>query len=127
VEIIRPVAGISPHLVGIGFPIVRPVALTATADYSYTVYLPSVLKAFCSPTGPANITLRLNAQDDVSGVASMLISNVASFNCAVWEPNATTKEWHVPQGATTTVYVKFRDNAGNISEVVTDTITMPLQ
>ncbi len=32
------------------------------------------------------------------------------------------KEWYVPEGATT-IYVKYRDNAGNVSEAFTDTIT----
>ena len=71
------------------------------------------------------MVLRLSAQDDVSGVADMMISNQASFSSAVWETYVTPKDWYVPQGATTTVYVKFRDHAGNVSEVATDSVTIP--
>ena len=90
---------------------------------SHTVYLPLALRCYPRlPTGPANVTLELSATDDVSGVAGMTISNRADFFCESWETYATSKDWYVPEG-TTTIYVKFRDNAGNISDVATDTIT----
>jgi hypothetical protein len=99
-----------------------PISLSTTDDYSYAVYLPLVLNNFCTPpTGPANVTLHLQAEDDVSGVVDMIISHLPSFNCARWEPYTTTRAWYAPDG-TTMVYVKFRDNAGNVSETVTDTI-----
>jgi hypothetical protein len=96
-------------------------AIGVTESYTYTVYLPFVRK---DTTGPANITLQLSAQDDVSGVADMLISNAAGFDSAGWEPYATAKAWYVPPG-TATIYVEFRDNAGNVSEVFSDSINMP--
>jgi len=103
-----------------------PVSLSVTDNYSHTTYLPLMLRGFfCPPSGPFNATLHLLAEDDVSGVAEMLISNHESFGCASWEPYVTTREWYVPEGTTTVVYVKFRDNAGNVSEVVTDTVTLP--
>lgn len=128
VEVVPGVSGSNARTVGVEAVALRPVAISATDSYSYTVYLPVVLKNFyCPPTGPVNVTLRLQAEDDVSGVADMMISNHIGFGCAMWEPYTAAKEWYVPEGATTTVYVKFRDNAGNVSEVVTDSITMPLQ
>jgi hypothetical protein len=54
----------------------------------------------------------------------MMVSNATNFSCAGWESYATTEAWHVPQG-TTPIYVKSRDNAGNVSETVSDSITMP--
>ncbi len=98
--------------------------LIGAAAGSHTVYLPLARK--CQPplpTGPANVTLHLAATDDVSGVGGMTISNIATFSCADWEPYATRKAWHVPSG-TTTVYVRFRDNAGNVSATVSDAITL---
>ena len=93
------------------------------ADDSHTVYLPLALRCYPPlPTGPANVTLKLSATDDVSGVADMMISNRADFFCESWETYATSKGWYVPSG-TTTIYVKFRDNAGNVSDVATDTIS----
>ena len=95
----------------------------ANAVYPYSLYLPQAVKCYPPlPTGAANVTLHLSATDDVSGVGSMMISNRADFYCESWETCATSKGWYVPSG-TTTVYVKFRDNAGNVSDVATHTIT----
>lgn len=93
------------------------------------LYLPVVAtgRNNCPAPGTSNVSLRLNAQDDVSGVKDMLISNTTNFTCADWLPFAATQTWSVPTGAATTVYVKFRDNAGNISAVVQDTVTMPVE
>jgi hypothetical protein len=123
VEAVARVSGSSPHAVGAEAVSMRPIAIGTTDSYSYTIYLPIILKGFCTPpTGPTNVTLYLQAEDDVSGVVDMIISHLSSFNCARWEPYTTTKAWYAPEEATT-VYVKFRDHAGNVSEVVTDTIT----
>jgi hypothetical protein len=87
-------------------------------------YIPFVLNGFiCPQPKPANVTLHLSAKDDVSGVSDMMISNFSSFNCANWEPYTTIKAWYIPPG-TSTVYVKFRDHAGNVSNIATDSITI---
>ncbi|MEZ4727818.1 MAG: hypothetical protein R3E79_11875 [Caldilineaceae bacterium] len=89
-------------------------------------YLPLVAayQENCPATGAPTVSLRLSAQDDVSGVSAMLISNDPNFTCAVWQPFATMQSWYAPTDTTTTVYVKFRDNAGNVSAVVQDTVTL---
>jgi hypothetical protein len=51
-----------------------------------------------------------------------MISNRADFPCAGWQTYAAGKNWYVPAGETI-IYVKFRDNAGNVSPVATDTVT----
>ena len=58
-----------------------------------------------------------------SGVTEMMISNRADFEGAVWEPYATTKEWplDVRPDNTATVYVLFKDDAGNVSDVAVAT------
>jgi len=122
VEVTPGVSGSSLRKAGTETAAMHPVTIRATDDYPYTVYLPFVARDLCIlPTGPANITLHLEAEDDVSGVADMMISHLPNCHCGRWELYATTKEWYAPEGATM-IYVKFRDNAGNISEVVTDTI-----
>jgi hypothetical protein len=61
----------------------------------------------------STVTLKLSATDDVSGVGQMLISNQADFVGASWEVYATSRAWTL--GSNTAVYVRFRDNAGNVS------------
>jgi hypothetical protein len=59
----------------------------------------------------------------VEGAKDMMISNNKYFNSAVWEPVRESKEWSVSPGdGEKTVYVKFRDEAGNESEVAYDNI-----
>jgi hypothetical protein len=62
----------------------------------------------------AGVTVLLSASDDVSGVAGMRLSNRPDFAGAAWEPYATTRAWNL--GNNTSVYVQFRDYAGNISQ-----------
>jgi hypothetical protein len=104
----------------------KPTAVVprAKSNLDNRLFLPLIgLNTCIVPTGTPNVTLRLSATDDVSGVGGMLISNRADFDCAGWENYATSKAWWVPEGATTTVYVKFRDNAGNVSAPVSATTT----
>lgn len=107
----------------------RPVPVQQTTNFVNLLYLPLIAtsRSNCPQTGAPTVILRLNAQDDVSGVQDMLISNTTSFTCADWQPFAASQAWYVPSGATTTVYVKFRDNAGNISADVQDTVTLPVK
>ncbi len=41
----------------------------------------------------------------------------------LWEAYAATRTWHVAEQGTSTVYVKFRDSVGNISEAYNASIT----
>lgn len=68
-------------------------------------------------SGPDIFTLHLLAQDDLSGVGDMMISNDPAFQCAKWEPFYSSRSWYPPEG-TSAVYVLFRDNAGNISSTI---------
>jgi len=43
----------------------------------------------------------------------MLISNLPDFAGAVWEAYSTSRAWTLDSN--NTVYVQFRDNAGNVS------------
>jgi hypothetical protein len=44
----------------------------------------------------------------------MMISNNADFSDAYWEHYKTPRDWGMTGS---TVYVKFKDNAGNISKI----------
>jgi hypothetical protein len=122
VEAIAEVSGENPPATREKISSMRSILISPSDEYSHTVCLPLVLCNYCTPpTGPANVTLYLQAQDDVSGVADMMISHLANLDCAEWEPYVTTRAWYAPERATM-VYVRFRDNAGNVSDVVTDTI-----
>jgi hypothetical protein len=62
----------------------------------------------------------------ISGVKEMMVSNRADFEGAVWEPYATSKLWTLAPNASNraTVYVVFKDGAGNVSDVVHTTLTV---
>jgi len=62
----------------------------------------------------ATVTLNLSATDDVSGVGGMMLSNQSDFAGASWETYATSHAWTFDSN--NTVYVRFRDNAGNVSQ-----------
>ena len=58
-----------------------------------------------------------------SGIADMMISNNPDFAGATWEPYANQKPWTLKvENGRAVVYVKFRDAAGNESDVAVDVI-----
>jgi len=91
----------------------RTLQMGASSAQIYTVYLPFIIKSL-------QATLILPATDGVSGVGGMLISNNMDFSGANWEVYTSQKSWGL---IGTTVYVKFRDNAGNVSPVYSATYT----
>ena len=71
-----------------------------------------------------NVTLTLSATDALTGVTQMRFSNTGTSYSAA-EAYATTKAWTLTTGAgTKTVYVQYKDAAGNWSAAVTDTIVL---
>jgi hypothetical protein len=60
------------------------------------------------------VTLNLSATDDVSGVGTMMLSNRSDFVGASWQTFVTSVSWNL--GSNNTVYVRFKDNAGNVSQ-----------
>ncbi len=70
------------------------------------------------------VTLSLNAADATSGLDGMCISNETP-SCSQWETFTATKQWTLDGSADglRTVYVQYRDRAGNIA-TYTDTITL---
>ena len=82
-------------------------------------------------TNSPSVTLNLSASDSHSRVSQVMISNSSTFEGASWQDYATSKIWTLTSGdGTKTVYIKFRDDAGALSEAYSDTIvldTMPPQ
>ena len=76
-------------------------------------------------TSSRSVTLRLSASDPspASSVASMRFRNRGSTTWGTWSAYATSKSWTLSAGAgTKTVFVQYRDRAGNISATASDTI-----
>ena len=100
-----------------------------TAPFSVTVdnHSPTgsvVINGGAAATNSRNVTLTLAATDALTGVTQMRFSNTGtSFSAA--EAFAATKAWTLTTGAgTKTVYVQYKDAAGNWSAAVTDTIVL---
>jgi len=75
-----------------------------------------------SATRKAAVTLSMTATDSGSKMGEMRFANVAG-QWSSWVPYASTRAWTLAAGdGTKTVYAQFRDNVGNESGVVFDTI-----
>lgn len=74
------------------------------------VFLPLIQK----PIQGTLVKLKLAATDDVSGVGQMMISNNVDFSEGQWEIYKTQKDWGMTGSS---IYVKFKDNAGNVSQI----------
>lgn len=61
---------------------------------------------------------------EISGVSDMMISNRADMRGAIWTRYDTSREWSLePQrSGLATVFVRFRDAAGNVSDIYSATI-----
>lgn len=91
--------------------------LTTTLNLRLNAALPSAPPLrMLSTQATGTVDLKLDATDDNSGIAEIQVSEQADFAGATWEPYTSTKAWQ-PTGAdgAKTVYVRFRDSAGNIS------------
>ena len=78
-----------------------------------------------SSTASRSVTLNLAASDPspASGVASMRFRNEGTSTWSSWFDYSTSWSWTLSAGAgTKTVYVQYKDRAGNISAAASDTI-----
>ncbi|MCL4459600.1 MAG: Ig-like domain-containing protein [Chloroflexi bacterium] len=80
------------------------------------------VQGWSSPYISNTVTLSISASDATSGVSQMQFGPDAQ-NFSAWELYATTRSYLAPPGATA-VYGRFKDNAGNISQPVSATITV---
>lgn len=70
--------------------------------------------------------VKLGLQVDDGDVTEMMVSNDGDFDAATWQPFADSLAWNLAPGAGgfATVFVKYRDAAGNESNAVTDEIVV---
>lgn len=69
------------------------------------------------------VVLNISTEEDVSGVKEMVVSENSEFKYAYYESYSATKEFILSDiGGDKTVYIKFRDYAGNESIVYSDSI-----
>ncbi|MBI2906268.1 MAG: hypothetical protein HYX92_01290, partial [Chloroflexi bacterium] len=75
-------------------------------------------------TSSTSVPLTLSATDNSGTVAQMRLSNDGN-NWNAWEPYATSKTWALTPGdGTKKVYVQFKDAAGNVSGIYSDTVDL---
>ena len=78
-----------------------------------------------SLTNSKTITMTLPATDSFSAISDMMLSESDTFVGANWETYTSSTVFTLTDtDGTKTVYVKFKDVAGNISEVYSDTIML---
>ena len=72
-----------------------------------------------------SVTLTLSATDTTSDLSQMIISENSDFSGANWESYITAKTFTLSSAdGEKTVYIKFKDNAGNQSTSYSDSITL---
>ncbi len=74
------------------------------------------------------LTVYLGAWDELSEIAATRVSTDATFTDAVWRPYSYTLSWPISltgdlQGA---LYAQYRDAAGNVSDVCSDTYAVDI-
>lgn len=73
-------------------------------------------------TGSNQVTLHLTSTDNASGVTEMSFSN-DNISWTPWETVQNTKGWTITSGpGEKKVYVRYRDAAGNISNIISGSI-----
>lgn len=102
------------------------VTLSATDDILLDVNAPHGKVTAPQPSPGSSVQetqLRIEASDEESGVADMRLSDHASFDNALWEEFNTTRLWQ--SHGSDYVYVQLRDNAGNVSDLLTAQLGAP--
>lgn len=72
------------------------------------------------------VTLSISAEDEVTDIAEMMLSNDGVFDSETWESYASLRRnWVLPAiNGMRKVYARVRDEAGNISEAFFDEISL---
>lgn len=79
-------------------------------------------------TNTSSVTLSFSASDASTSVNQMMVSNSSFFIGASWEDANSTKSWTLSSGdGAKSVYVKFKDLAGNESNAVSASILLDSQ
>ncbi len=77
-------------------------------------------------TNSLSTVLNFSAENILTGVTEMIISEDPTFAGASWTPFLSQKEFRLnsAEDGLKTVYVRFKDDEGNISEIHSDTIIL---
>lgn len=98
--------------------------VTFTFDNQPPINLSIVINNGAKTTRTQTVILTLGAFDQVSGVTQMSFSN-DNISWSAWEPFITNKTHNLSSGdGLKTVYFRVKDNASNIANPVSDTITL---
>jgi uncharacterized delta-60 repeat protein len=82
-----------------------------------------VINNNASSTTSSNVTLKISATDVATDVEEMMICNNSEFSSCSWQEYSTLKNWILSTGyGEKTVYIKFKDTAGLVSDVYQDSI-----
>lgn len=104
-----------------GQPYTNDPSVSLSVTYTDNVNSPPVL----AMSDPTPSLLSVTYTDNFISTSQMQVSNTSSFAKAQWQPLGNVSSWEVVGAdGVKTVYVRFRDQAGNISRTVTDTISL---
>ena len=103
----------------------RQAVITITDDFIAPVGTTMVIANGSPETYSASVRLTLGAADTGgSGLSGMRFSN-DGVSWSAWQPYSTMAYWMLDEvPGIKTAYVQFRDNAGNISATLSDTISL---
>ncbi|PJA88411.1 MAG: hypothetical protein CO139_03255 [Candidatus Moranbacteria bacterium CG_4_9_14_3_um_filter_36_9] len=99
------------------------VTLTTKPTISFTDLVPTDLSISIKNGDNTTDDRRNSLTLGATNATQMMLSNSADFSGAVWQDYATSISWKFTSGnGTKTIYVKFKNAAGDESEIVSDTI-----
>jgi hypothetical protein len=91
------------------------------ADLMPTMHLQSGAQSL-QVVGQDSVELFLSAADDSSGLTEMQVSLDPEFEGAAWEPYSAIVPVTFAEDGAQTVYVRVRDNSGNVSDPSSDSL-----
>ena len=106
--------------------VIDPTAPTSTLS-SLAIAAAALTAPDAQAAAAKSATINTTATDQAngSGVALMELSTRSDFAGAVWKPYKTSVSFPYNSAATTVVYVRFMDGAGNVSAAYRKTLASP--
>lgn len=133
--VLQTITGLNANSIAQGTISLKATLTDHVGNPSSTLVDPTIIKDTVAPTGTltintgatvttsSTVNLTIGATDTVSSVTHMRLANTSDFVDSSWETYATSKVWSLTTGeGPRTVYLQFKDSAGNISDIVSATI-----
>ena len=133
--VIQTVSGLNASSIAQGTISLKSTLTDYAGNPSATTVDSTIVKDTVAPTGTLTINagatvtttpsvnLTITATDTVSSVTHMRLANSNDFTDSNWEAYATNKVWNLTSGeGPRTVYIQFKDSAGNVSTTVSASI-----